>query len=85
VVVPVQGVASVLFLAAVSVDDAIKQFIEFLSRIMMVIGIAVVFYGGWKIHRGEVEEGVLALIGGFIVCLAVPIIKVLASYAGIST
>ena len=68
-------------LAQASPDAAIVRFLEFLAKILMLVGVVMIFYGGWKIHRGETQEGLLAIVGGFIVALAIPIMKFLISIA----
>ena len=71
--------SSLILLAQASPDPSIDAFLVFLAKIMLLIGVTMVFYGGWKIHRGEVQEGLLAIIGGFIVGLAIPIVRFLSS------
>ncbi len=70
-----------ILLAQSTIDPSIDRFLEFIAKITMLVGISVVFMGGWKIHRGEAGDGILAIIGGFIIALAVPIIKFLFSIA----
>ena len=56
-------------------EPGIEPVIQFLSRIIALIGVIIIFAGGWKIHRGETTEGLMAIAGGFIVAVAFPIIR----------
>lgn len=76
--------STLVLLAQTSIDLPLNNFLAFLSKIMLLIGVVMIFYGGWKIHRGETSEGLLAIVGGFIVALSVPILRVLAGFGGIS-
>lgn len=67
--------SSLILLAQASIDQRIDSFLEFLTKVMLLVGVVMLFYAGWKIHRGEVEDGLLAAVGAFIVALAVPIIR----------
>lgn len=69
-------------LAQATFDSALTAFVAFLSRILLLIGIAVVAYGGWLISQGKNADGVMAIIGGFVIVAAVPIIRLLASMVG---
>lgn len=64
-----------ILLAQASPDAKIEAFLAFLGKVMMLIGVVMIFFGGWKIHRGETADGLLAIVGGFIVALAIPIIR----------
>lgn len=62
-------------LAVGAAEPDIELIFGFLSKILMLVGIVMIFYGGWKTHRGETSDGILAIIGGFIVSMAIPIIR----------
>ena len=51
-------------LAQAGLDGPFDNFLNFLSKIMLLCGVVAVFWGGWKISRGETAEGVVAIIGG---------------------
>ena len=74
----------VTLLAQASPDTAIQSFLAFLAKVMLLCGVVAIFWGGWKISRGETADGLVALVGGFIVALAVPIIHYLASLGGVT-
>ncbi len=69
------SIIAAIMLAQASPDAAIDRFLEFIAKVMMMVGAIMIFFGGWKIHRGEISEGLLAILGGFIVALAIPIIR----------
>ena len=56
-------------------EPSLDPIMSFLSKVMMLVGGVMIFAGGWKIHRGETTEGLLAIAGGFIVAVAFPIIR----------
>jgi len=69
-------------LAQTSMDSSITSFLDFLTKVGMLVGVVAIVYGGWNISRGETERGLVALIGGFIIATAVPIVKFLAGLGG---
>jgi hypothetical protein len=69
-------------LAQATFDAALQSFLGFLAKILILIGIAVVFYGGWMVSQGKSSEGVLAIIGGFLIASAIPILRLLAQFTG---
>jgi hypothetical protein len=76
---------SFVILAQADVNSAITSFTTFLGRILLLIGIVIIAWGGWQVaRRGEHADGLIAIIGGFIIAMAVPIIRFFASLAGIS-
>ena len=75
------GSPGLVLLAQAAAEPPIEPVLQFLGKIMMLVGVVMVFYGGWKIHRGETEDGILAIIGGFIVAMAIPIMKYFFSLA----
>lgn len=68
--------------AQTTFDSALRSFLEFLTKILVLIGVALVFYGGWLIGQGKTAEGVLCIIGGFVIAAAVPIMRMLAEMTG---
>lgn len=73
-----------LLLAQASVDDPINNVLHFFSKILVMIGLCAVAFGGWRVHRGEASDGLMALAGGFIIILAVVITRYFAGLAGIT-
>ena len=69
-------------LAQATFDSALQSFLGFISKILILLGIAVVFYGGWMVSQGKTSEGVTALVGGFIIAGAVLVIRVFAKITG---
>jgi hypothetical protein len=67
-----------VLLAQVAADPSFDPIISFLSKVMLLVGGVMIFAGGWKIHKGENSEGLLAIGGGFIVAMAFPIIRYFA-------
>ena len=74
---PMLAITLVIF-AQTDIDQSIDRFLAFLANVMMLIGVVMVFYGGHKIHRGDASDGLMAILGGFIVALAVPIMRFLS-------
>lgn len=70
-------------LAQVSIDGAVDSFLVFLAKIFLILGALVIAYGGYLIHQGRVSEGLLGLLGGFILALAIPLMKLLLQMAGV--
>ena len=74
-----QGMAGSGIVLLGQAEPGLEPVIQFLSRIMALIGGISIFAGGWKIHRGETTEGLMAIAGGFIVAVAFPIIRFFAA------
>jgi|ERR1017187_2117934 hypothetical protein len=72
-------------LAQTSMDSSINSFMDFITKVNVLIGVVVIVYGGWNISRGETERGLVSLIGGFIIALAVPIMRFLVGLGGTSS
>ncbi len=72
----------VVFLAEVDLKEALKSFLEFLSWVLIVLGVCLVAYGAILIAQGRHLDGVVAIVAGFILVLAVPIIYYFAKLAG---
>ena len=62
-------------LAALAFDTAVDTFLNFLTKILLLVGIVIMLWAGWSIHEGKIREGIMALIGGLIVALAIPLAK----------
>ena len=67
-----QTMTSILPLLAQVSDPPFAQFEAFISRVLVIIGIALIAHGGWLIgHNGETGRGMMSIIGGFILVAAV--------------
>ena len=74
-----------ILLAQTDPSTLIDTFKLLLAKILLLIGVAVIAYGGYLISRqGQTIEGILCIIGGFIISIAVPFITYLGSQAGIT-
>lgn len=67
--------ATSILLAQAGQPLPIDAFLDFLSKIMLIFGVVAIFWGGWKIARGELGEGIMAIAGGFIMIIAIPIAR----------
>ncbi len=52
--------------------------------VTILLGIPKIAQGAWNISRGNYNEGIAAVIGGFLCCLSVPIIRTFAGWLGLS-
>lgn len=58
----------------------IDGFLDFLAQICIIIGVVVIATGGYLIAlRGRIEEGLLCIVGGFILAAALPIMRYLVT------
>ncbi|MGE3313266.1 MAG: hypothetical protein AB7O66_25145 [Limisphaerales bacterium] len=71
--------AAILAQAAV---PGLEQFLTLLQTISLLIGITLILYGAWQLHQGRISEGILSCVAGFICCIAVPIIRLIAGWTG---
>ena len=71
-------------LALASPDQAVSRFLDFLAKIFLILGSLIIAYGAYLIHQGRVAEGLLGLLGGFILALAIPLMRFFLSIAGIT-
>ena len=73
-----------VLLAQTDPSTLIDTFKLLLAKFLLLVGVAVIAYGGYLISRqGQTIEGILCIIGGFIISIAVPLITYLALQAGI--
>jgi hypothetical protein len=49
--------------------------IDLFGKLFLVVGAVAIVRGGWMISRGEPESGLVSIIGGFVIALAIPIIR----------
>ena len=74
-----------VLLAQTDPGTLIDTFKVLLAKLLLLVGVAVIAYGGYLISRqGQTIEGILCIIGGFIISIAVPLITYLALQAGIT-
>lgn len=69
-------------IAQVSIDAQIDGFIRFLGKILLVVAIVMVCWSAFMFHDGKVREGIYALVGAFILAIAVPAVKALFGLGG---
>jgi hypothetical protein len=72
---PVSLPAITPMLAQADPTGPVEKFIHFLSEIFLVIGCIVIAYGGYEISRGRVVEGLMCILGGLILAIAIPLMK----------
>ncbi len=60
----------------------LANFVTFLQTVSILVGICLVLYGAWQIHQGRLGEGVLPLVAGFLSCVTVPVIRLIAGWTG---
>jgi hypothetical protein len=60
----------------------LANFVTFLQTVSILVGICLVLYGAWQIHQGRLGEGVLSLVAGFLSCVTVPVIRLIAGWTG---
>ena len=63
------------FLAQADPTGPITTFLTFLTQIFLIIGGILIAYGGYEISRGRVVEGLLCILGGLLLALAIPVMK----------
>lgn len=69
-------------LGVVPVQQAIISFLDFLQVLTLLFGVPKIAAGAWSISRGQTQDGITSIIAGFLVCMAVPIIRLFASWLG---
>ena len=70
---------SFIVLAQAGQPLPIDAFLDLLGKIMLLCSVVSISWGGWRITRGEVGEGVMAIVGGFVIVIAIPIARHLMS------
>ena len=64
-------------LAQTSLDSRIDSALGLIQKILILPSVCLVVYGAWAISEGKVRDGVLAIVGGFLLGAAIPIAKAL--------
>ena len=70
---------SFIVLAQAGQPLPIDAFLDLLGKIMLLCSVVSISWGGWRITRGVVGEGVMAIVGGFVIVIAIPIARHLMS------
>ena len=78
------GFDTAVILAAAGFGPSVAQFLDFMQIVTLLVGIPIVVFGAWNISRGHIQEGINGLVAGFLVCFAVPIIRLFASWQGVT-
>lgn len=69
-------------LAQASIDGAIDNFINLLGKILLLVGLVMLIWAALLAHDGKVRESIYAIIGAFILALAVPLLKLIFGIGG---
>lgn len=69
-------------LAQATLDEPLRRFLEFITKVLLLIGLALVVFSGWLIGQGKTDNAVLCIVGGFVIAAAVPIMRMLAEMTG---
>jgi hypothetical protein len=60
----------------------LADFVTFLQTISILVGICLLLFGSWQTHQGRVSDGALSIIAGFMSCVTVPVIRLIARATG---
>ncbi len=60
-------------LAQVAVDDLVDEGVGIISKVTLLIAVAGISYGGYTVTRGEIQNGILAILGSLLIGFAFPI------------
>jgi hypothetical protein len=71
-------------LGAASFEQATTRFLDFIQIVCVFFGLALIIGGIWRFTRGEMAEAFAPIAGGFLLCMAVPIIRMFAGWIGIN-
>ncbi|CAG0995503.1 hypothetical protein ARNL5_03586 [Anaerolineae bacterium] len=71
-----------LLFAQATFDTALESFLRFLGRVLLLLGVAMIAFGGWLVNQGKTIEATLAITGGFITASAILIVRALAGLIG---
>ena len=77
--------STLIILAQVDPNAAIESFKLLLGKLLLLVGVGVMAYGGYLVSRqGHLMDGILCIIGGFLIAIAIPLMSYLASLSGIT-
>ncbi|MCC6235527.1 MAG: hypothetical protein IT580_23025 [Verrucomicrobiales bacterium] len=69
-------------LAQATSIPGLDQFMGFLQTVTLLVGACLILFGAWQIHQGRVAEGALSLVAGFLSCVTVPVLRLIAGWTG---
>lgn len=69
---------------AVTFSQAVGSFLDFVQILCLLFAIAKVAQGAWNISRGDVSEGFSNIGAGFLLGATVVIVRMYASWLGIT-
>jgi hypothetical protein len=61
-----------------------SRFLDFIQIVCVFFGLALIIGGIWRFVRGEMAEAFAPIAGGFLLCMAVPIIRMFAGWIGMN-
>jgi hypothetical protein len=71
-------------LGAASFEQATTRFLDFIQILCVFFGLALIVGGIWRVSRGELAEAFAPIAGGFLLCMAVPIIRMFGGWIGVN-
>jgi len=60
-------------LAQVTTDTFVEKGVDKINLVTLPIAVAGISYGGYMVTRGEVQNGILAILGSLIIAFAYPL------------
>ncbi len=61
-----------------------SRFLDFIQVVSILFGLALIIGGVWRLTRGDMAEAIAPIAGGFLLCLAVVIIRMFAGWIGVT-
>lgn len=71
-------------LGASSFEQVTGRFLDFIQIVSILFGLALIIGGVWRLTRGDMAEAIAPIAGGFLLCLAVVIIRMFAGWIGVT-
>lgn len=71
--VSISTLLEALTLAQVPVESLVEEGVVKISKITILLAVAGISYGGYMVTKGEVSQGILAIVGALILAFAYPI------------
>lgn len=71
-------------LAVSSFEQVTSRFLDFIQIVCVFFGLALIIGGIWRFSRGELAEAFAPIAGGFLLCMAVPIIRMFGGWIGMN-
>lgn len=69
-------------LAQATIDRPVENFLSFLTKLFLILGCLLIAFGAYLTSQGRFPENWLPLVGGFILALAVPLMKLFLQWTG---